>query len=236
MSSRRLADLHDVPVLDTQRVHERLSLISIGVQDALVSILSQVDRSEFLQTHSCTHCISEKQKSSLTGPGSCFITFLLLASLVMAIVEGSKSGWRTVWNRRSRFPLLMLSLISLCCQMVSEKPSKGANCLPFCKTMSGRRLADVYKLTHLSFQLLLPLDCLPLVGQSIGIRHNNRSGHSRTSGPMMADGNKATSLVLREIASICKRPCTTGTDNSRHIWRTSARYLWWTSGGRLGDV
>ena len=77
MSSRRLADLQDVPVLDTQRVHERLRLISIGVQNALVSIPSQVDRSEFLQTHSCTHCIREEQKSPLTGPGSFFMTFLL---------------------------------------------------------------------------------------------------------------------------------------------------------------
>ena len=102
--------------------------------------------------------------------------------------------------------------------------------------MSSRRLADVYKLTHLSFQLLLPLDSLPLVGQSIGIRHNNRSRHSRTSRPMMADGNEATSLVLREIASICKGPCTPGTGNSRHIWQTSSGYLSGTSGGRLGDV
>ena len=130
MSSRRLADLQDVPVLDTQRVHERLSLFSIGVQDTLVSILSQVDRSEFLQTRKSTYCICEKQKSPLTGPGSFDITFLLLASLVMAIVEGSKSGLRTVWNRRSRFPLPMLSSISLCCQMESERPSKGANGLP----------------------------------------------------------------------------------------------------------
>ena len=99
--------------------------------------------------------------------------------------------------------------------------------------MSSRRLAEVYKLTHLSFQLLLPLDSLPLVGQSIGIRHNNRSRHSRTSWPMMADGNEATSLVLREIASICKGPCTPGTGNSRHIWQTSSGYLWGTSGGRL---
>ena len=97
--------------------------------------------------------------------------------------------------------------------------------------MSSRRLADVYKLTHLSFQLLLPLDSLPLVGQSIGVRHNNRSRHTRTSRPMMADGNKATSLVLREIPSICKGPCTPGTGNSRHIWQTSFYYL-----ADVGDV
>jgi hypothetical protein len=127
MSSRRLADLQNVPVLDTKRVHELLSLFSIGVQNALVSIVSQVNRQEFLGTRNCTHGICEKQKSPLTGPGSFFMTFLLFASLVMAIVEGSKSGWLTVWNRRSRFPLPMLSSITLCCQMESDKPSKGNN-------------------------------------------------------------------------------------------------------------
>ena len=52
----------------------------------------------------------------------------------------------------------------------------------------------------------------------------------------MAYGNEATSSVLREIASICERPCTPGTGKGGHIWRTSAGYLLGTSGECLEDV
>jgi len=118
--------------------------------------------------------------------------------------------------------------------------------------MSTRRLADVYNIrcqkqclqdvwqmsisfAYLSFKLLLPLDSLPLVGQGIGIWYNNRSGQWRTGGTMMANGEIATPLVLREVASIGEGPCTPRTGNG-HIWRTSFRYLADVVKGPLWDV
>ena len=88
---------------------------------------------------------------------------------------------------------------------------------------------------YLSFKLLLPLDSLPLVGQGIGIWYNNRSGQWRTGGTMMANGEIATPLVLREVASIGEGPCTPRTGNG-HIWRTSFRYLADVVKGPLWDV
>ena len=90
-------------------------------------------------------------------------------------------------------------------------------------TMSSRRLLDIDSMAYLSFQLLLPLDSLPLVGQVVGIRDNNRRGHWRTNGPMMPDWDMATPSVLRQVARICKGPCTPRA--GWHIRGTSSRYL-----------
>ena len=54
VSSRHLADLHDIPVLHTQRVQELLGLFSISIQNALVSVPSEVKTTEFLQMYRCT--------------------------------------------------------------------------------------------------------------------------------------------------------------------------------------
>ena len=47
-------DLHNVPVLHTQRVQELLGLFSISIQNALVSVPSEVKTTEFLQMYRCT--------------------------------------------------------------------------------------------------------------------------------------------------------------------------------------
>ncbi len=118
---------------------------------------------------------------------------------------------------------------------VRETSKRGKRFAILKQTMCNRRLADVYVFAHLSFKLLLPLDSLPLVGQGIGIWYNNRSGHWRTGGTMMANGEIATPLVLREVASIGEGPCTPRTGN-RHIWRTSFWYLADLVKGPLWDL
>ena len=63
-STTHLADLHDVPVLDSQRVQELLRLFSLGVQNTLVSINGEVERTKFLQIHKGTIGYGEGHKQT----------------------------------------------------------------------------------------------------------------------------------------------------------------------------